>query len=327
MSKAKVIQCTLCPKECKLYEGQKGDCRVRIHLDGKLNTLVYGRPCAVHVDPIEKKPVYHVLPGSAAFSIATAGCNLHCKFCQNWEISQKDAEETTNFNMPPRDVVNNALSSGSKSIAYTYSEPNVFYEYVLDTAKLAKKAGLKNIIISAGYINPEPLKEISEFIDVYKVDLKAFNDKFYQEVCSATLQPVIETLKNLKRFGVWTEIVNLIIPTLNDDLAEIRKMCQWIKTELGNDVPVHFSQFYPQYKLKNLSPTPLETLLQSRKIAAEEGLRYVYLGNIPQGEWNNTYCPNCKNLLVERIGYFVRQVQINSGQCKFCKFKIAGIWG
>ena len=176
MAKSKVIQCTLCPKECKLYNGQKGDCKVRIHLDGKLQTLVYSRPCAVHVDPVEKKPVYHLLPASQAFSIATAGCNLHCKFCQNWEISQKDPEETTNYFMPPKDVVKNALTSGSKSIAYTYSEPIVFYEYVLDTAKLAKKAGLKNIVISAGYINPEPLKELSEFLDVYKVDLKAFNN-------------------------------------------------------------------------------------------------------------------------------------------------------
>lgn len=327
MSKSKMVQCLLCPKECKLYNGQRGDCRVRIHLDGKLQTLVYSRPCAVHVDPIEKKPVYHMLPASQAFSIATAGCNLHCKFCQNWEISQKDAEETTNYYMPPKDVVSNALTSGAKSIAYTYSEPNIYYEYVLDTAKLAKKAGLKNVVISAGYINPEPLKELSEFLDVYKVDLKAFNNKFYQEICLATLQPVLETLKNLKKWGVWTEIVNLIIPTLNDNFVEIRKMCKWIKSELGCDVPIHFSQFYPQYKLKNLPPTPLETLIQARKIAVEEGLNYVYLGNIPQGEGNNTYCPNCKSLLVERIGYFVRQVQINGGLCNFCKFKIAGIWG
>ena len=251
MSRPKVIQCTLCPKECKLYGGQKGDCGVRVHLDGKLRTLVYGRPCAVHVDPVEKKPVYHLLPGSKAFSIATAGCNLHCKFCQNWEISQKDPEETANYVMPPRDVVSNALASGSKSIAYTYSEPNVFYEYVLDTAKLAKKSGLKNIVISAGYINPEPLKELSEFLDVYKVDLKAFNNKFYQEICSATLQPVLETLKNLKKMDVWTEIVNLIIPTLNDDLVEIRKMCKWIISELGNDTPVHFHNFIPSISSKN----------------------------------------------------------------------------
>jgi pyruvate formate lyase activating enzyme len=327
MSKPKIIQCLLCPKECKLYNGQKGDCRVRIHLDGKLQTLVHSRPCAVHVDPVEKKPVYHMLPGSQAYSIATAGCNLHCKFCQNWEISQKDPEETTNYFMPPKDVVSNALTSGSKSIAYTYSDPNIYYEYVLDTAKLARKAGLKNVVISAGYINPLPLKELAEFLDVYKVDLKAFNNKFYQEICSATLQPVLETLKNLKKWGVWTEIVNLIIPTLNDDFIEIRKMCQWIKSELGNEVPMHFSQFYPQYKLKNLPPTPLETLIQARKIAIEEGLNYVYLGNIPQGEWNNTYCPNCKNLLIERIGYFVKQARINNGLCNFCKFKIAGIWG
>lgn len=316
----------LCPKECKLYNGQRGDCRVRVHLDGKLHTLVHSNPCAVHVDPIEKKPVYHMLPASQAFSIATAGCNLHCKFCQNWEISQKGPEETTNYNMSPKDVVNNALTSGSKSIAYTYSEPNVYYEYVLDTAKLARKAGLKNVVVSAGYINPEPLEELSEFLDVYKVDLKAFNNKFYQEICSATLQPVLETLKNLKKWGIWTEVVNLIIPTMNDDFVEIRKMCKWIKNELGNDVPVHFSQFYPQYKLKNLPPTPLETLIKARKIAIEEGLNYVYLGNIPQGEWNNTYCPNCRNLLIERIGYFVRQVQINDGMCNFCKFKIAGVW-
>lgn len=326
MSKHKVVQCLLCPKECKLYNGQRGDCKVRVHLDGKLHTLVYSNPCAVHVDPIEKKPVYHMLPSSQAFSIATAGCNLHCKFCQNWEISQKGPEETTNYNMSPKDVVNNALTSGSKSIAYTYSEPNIYYEYVLDTAKLARKAGLKNVVVSAGYINPEPLKELSEFLDVYKVDLKAFNNKFYQEICSATLQPVLETLKNIKKWGVWTEIVNLIIPTLNDNFVEIRKMCKWIRSELGSDVPIHFSQFYPQYKLKNLPPTPLETLIKARKIAIEEGLNYVYLGNIPQGEWNNTYCPNCRNLLIERIGYFVRQVQINDGMCNFCKFKIAGVW-
>jgi len=320
------VQCDLCPFNCYLPEGERGICRVRMNSGNKLYTLVYAQPVAVHIDPIEKKPVYHLLPGSSVFSIATVGCNLRCAFCQNWEISQAYPESEKGEIYTPEEVVRDALASGSKSVAYTYSEPTVFYEYVLDTAKLAHAAGLKNVLVSAGYINPEPLKELIPYFDVIKIDLKGFNDKFYRDVVGGNLKFVLNTLLELRKAGVLTEVVNLIVPGLNDNMDEIKKMCEWIYVYLGADTPLFFSRFTPQFKLTNLPPTPIETMEKARDIAMAQGLRYVYIGNVPGHAGENTYCPKCKRIVVRRYGYEVLEINIQDGRCIFCGQKIPGIW-
>ena len=320
------VQCDLCPNTCILQEGVRSFCRVRENMSGKLYTLVYGLACTVHKDPIEKKPIYHVLPSSHAYSIATAGCNLRCKFCQNWQISQSTPEETNNIVLPCDDVVKKAKEAGCRSIAYTYSEANIYYEYALNTAKIAKKEGIKNIFVTAGYINPEPLNEVCNYLDAANVDLKSFDEKILRETCSQRLGPLLETLIIYKKRGVWLEITNLVVPTLNDDMNTIKKMCIWIKENLGDKTPIHFSRFWPMYKLKNLYPTPVETLVEARNTALEAGLKYVYIGNIPYHPSSNTYCHNCKKLLIERKGYLVIQNNILNSSCKYCSEVIPGVW-
>lgn len=322
----KVVQCRLCPRNCVLSPGQRGFCRVRENRNGKLVTLVYSIPCAVHIDPIEKKPLFHVLPSTLVFSIATAGCNLRCKFCQNWGISQRSPEETENTYLPPEKVVMITKAKECPSIAYTYSEPTNFYEYMLATAKLAKKAGIKNTMHSNGYINPEPLRELCQYLDAANIDLKGFTNEFYQELCQGELAPVLRSLRILKEEGVWIEITNLIIPTKNDDPEDIRKMCEWIRDSLNANVPVHFSRFWPDYQLKNLPPTSIETLERARQIALDVGLKYVYIGNIPGHPGEDTYCPNCSKILIQRTGYHILKNNIVNGRCQYCKQKIAGIW-
>ncbi|MBI4721915.1 MAG: AmmeMemoRadiSam system radical SAM enzyme [Candidatus Stahlbacteria bacterium] len=325
-SNSKRIQCHLCPHNCVLSPGERGFCKVRENKKGKLFTMVYGLPCAIHTDPIEKKPLFHFLPGTLVFSFATAGCNLRCKFCQNWEIAQNAPEETQNFTLSPEEVVRRAKTSGTPSIAYTYSEPTIFYEYMLETARLAHEAGIKNTMHSAGYINPEPLRELCKYLDAANIDLKGFTDEFYQELTESHLVPVLQTLKILKSAGVHLEITNLIIPTKNDDPAIIKKMCVWIRDSLGADVPIHFSRFWPMYKLKNLPPTPVETLERARNIAMSVGLKYVYIGNIPGHKAENTYCPKCQGLLIRRFGYKILQNNVLDGKCKACGEKITGVW-
>ncbi|OGW82228.1 MAG: AmmeMemoRadiSam system radical SAM enzyme [Omnitrophica bacterium RIFCSPLOWO2_12_FULL_44_17] len=322
------VQCELCPFRCFLPEGSRGICKVRMNVAGKLRTLVYAQPVSVHIDPIEKKPVYHMLPGSRIFSIATVGCNLKCSFCQNWEISQSYPEQakTSGQMLTPAEVVDAAIKSNSHAIAYTYSEPVVFYEYVLDTAKLAKQKGLRNVMVSAGYINPEPLKKLAPYFDVIKIDLKGFNEQFYRKVVGGDLKFVLETLKELKHLGVFTEIVNLVVPGLNDDMDEITEMCKWIHENLGPDTPLFFSRFTPQYRLGNLPPTPVETLEKAREIALKSGLRYVYIGNVTGHSAENTYCPNCGQVLIRRYGYAVLENHIRKGRCIFCGKEIPGIW-
>ncbi|MBU4377003.1 MAG: AmmeMemoRadiSam system radical SAM enzyme [Candidatus Omnitrophica bacterium] len=322
----KTVQCLLCPRQCILQDGVRSFCKVRENAGGTLKTLVYELPCAVHVDPIEKKPIYHMLPGSLAYSIATAGCNLRCKFCQNWQISQMAPEDTENIKLPCSTVIENAKRSGSISIAYTYSEPTVFYEYAIETAKLARKAGIKNIFKTGGFINAAPLDEICNYLDAANVDLKGFDKKYLGEICSEDLDTVLKGLLIYKRKGVWLEITNLVVPTLNDDMGTIKKMCVWIKDNLGGDVPLHFSRFWPTYKLKNLYPTPIETLIEARDTAMSVGLNFVYIGNIPDDPSNNTYCPSCKRLLIERKGYFIAQNNIVNSSCRYCSKKIPGIW-
>jgi len=319
------VQCELCPNGCVLDEGQHSRCRARMNRDGKLFSLVYGKPCAVHIDPIEKKPFFHFLPGTTAFSIATAGCVLSCKFCQNWQISQAKPEDTDTYDLPPDKVVSQAIANKCRSVTYTYTEPTVFYEYMYDTAVIAGKQGIKNTMHSCGYINEKPLRKLSKHMDAADIDLKAFTEDFYSRICSGSLKPVLNSLVVLKEEGVWLELTNLVIPTLNDNMKNIKDMCIWIQKNLGSDTPIHFSRFFPNYKLTNLPPTPLETLIDARKTAMDAGLRFVYIGNT-RHEGESTFCPKCKKLLVERIGYFVKQNYLSNGRCKFCSTAIAGIW-
>ncbi|MFH1781991.1 MAG: AmmeMemoRadiSam system radical SAM enzyme [Candidatus Omnitrophota bacterium] len=320
------VKCLLCPRECELSNGDRGDCRARMNIGGELKSLVYGRPCAVHVDPIEKKPLFHYLPGTRSFSIATAGCNLHCMYCQNWEISQRIPEETRNIKLSPEDVVKEAINSKSKTIAYTYSEPIIFYEYAMDTGQLAHKKGLRNIWVTAGYINQEPLKEAIKVIDAANIDLKGITDKFYQKMSKGTLKPVLDTIKTMKKEGVWVEITNLIVPTYNDTKDDVSRLCDWVLNNVGSDVPIHFSRFHPMYRLKNLPPTPTETLDMARDTAMKLGIHYAYVGNVPGHDGNNTYCPKCKKPVIKRSGYMILENNLDGGKCKFCNNKIAGVW-
>lgn len=319
------VQCQLCPRFCVLANGETGFCRVRKNINGKLYSLVYNQPVSVHLDPIEKKPLFHFLPGTAAYSLATVGCNLRCLYCQNWEISQVGPEQVKSVKMTPEQVVEQALASGAKSIAYTYSEPTVFFEYMLATAKLAKEKGLKNVMISAGYINPEPLKELSQYLDAIKIDLKAFNSNFYKRIVGGELESVLNTLKIIKEQGVWLEIVYLVVPGENDNPEEIKQMSRWIRQNLGDNVPLHFSRFYPIYKLVNLPSTPEQTVKNLRQIALNEGLKYVYTGNLGDEETESTYCPESKEVAIKRRGYFVEEINLIDGQCSDGE-KIPGLW-
>ncbi len=325
-TEGKTAFCDLCPVECIIYPGKVGDCRVKKNVNGKLYSLVYGNPCAVHVDPVEKKPLYHFLPRSSAFSIATAGCTLQCLNCQNWEISQAKPEDTRNMDMMPEKVVEAALKYKSESIAYTYSDPIAYYEYSYDTAKLAKSNGIKNIFVSAGYIKEKPLRELCKVLDAASIDLKSFSDDIYKKLNRGTLKPVLRTLQVLAEEGVWLEITNLVVPTWTDDLKMIREMCKWFVKNKLNKYPLHFLRFQPMHKLTHLPQTPAETLEKARKIALEEGMQYVYVGNIPDIDSQNTFCHKCKKLLVSRKGYFNLENNIENGKCKFCRNKIPGVW-
>jgi pyruvate formate lyase activating enzyme len=324
VKKGSALQCNICPHNCIIAENKRGFCGVRENQKGKLYLLVYGKPVSVCIDPIEKKPLFNFLPGSKVFSIGTVGCNLRCLHCQNWQISQE--KDIIGEDMMPEDVVNEALNEDCEGIAYTYTEPTIFYEYVLDTAKLARKKGLKNIMVTNGYINQEPLKELYKYIDAANVDLKGFTEKFYKEITSSSLAPVLEAIKTISKIKTChLEITNLIIPTLNDDMKKIKEMCVWIKDNVGTDIPLHFSRFFPFYKLEHLPPTPPETLKKARDIALETGLKFVYVGNILLKDSENTYCPKCKKLLIERIGFGITKNNIKEGKCS-CGEEIPGVW-
>ncbi len=322
----RLVQCRLCPRNCLIPDKKRGFCRTRENQGGVLYALDYAKPVAIHIDPIEKKPLFHFLPGTTAYSIATAGCNLKCKFCQNWEISQSQPDELDYTYLEPEELIRRVKASNSPTIAYTYSEPVIFYEYMLDCAKLAKQAGIKNIMHSNGYINEQPLRQLAKYLDAANVDLKGFSEEYYAKLCEGSLAPVLNSLKILKEEGVYTEITTLILPGFNDDEPTFRKMCLWIKENLGPDTPLHLSRFFPLYKLTNLSATPPETLEKLRQIALDCGLRYVYIGNLPGGEAENTYCPACKKLLIERRGYFILQNSVENGKCKYCGQAITGVW-
>lgn len=322
----KKIKCKLCPRTCTVGDRERGYCGVRENRDGTYYSLVYSRVCAAHVDPIEKKPLFHYLPGSLAFSMATAGCNVNCKFCQNWDISQVRPEQVRADYVPPGAVAELAKRYKCPSIAYTYSEPVVFSEYVMDTADTAHATGVKSVMVSNGYVQSEALKATYGRMDAVKIDLKSFSEAYYRDVVAGELKPVLESLLALRKMGKWTEIVYLVVPTLNDNDTEFRGLAKWVKANLGTDVPVHFTQFHPEYLLKNLPITPVPTLERAKAIADSEGLHYVYIGNVPGHPAQNTYCPKCKKVVVERVGLMIKQMLISRGACPFCWTTIPGIW-
>ncbi len=346
----RTVKCLLCPNYCVLEPGERGRCHNRVNWNGRLHTLVYGNPCAFHVDPIEKKPLMHFLPATGVFSIATSGCCLNCLNCQNWDISQKAPEETKDphgeeiratparlasltfeevarLSMFPEDVVALAERFRCPSIAYTYAEPIVFYEYMQDTARLARARKIRNVWITCGHINRQALEDLCPCLDAANVNLKSFSEEIYHDLNSGRLHPVLDALKTLKDRGVWFEVTNLIVPTYTDQPDMIRRMCDWLAANLGPDYPLHFSRFHPAYKLTHLPPTPADILMEARAIARRAGLRYVYIGNIrdiPDAE--NTFCPNCKRVVVERDLYAIRAFNLKNGRCRFCGQAIAGVW-
>lgn len=322
----KKIKCILCPRECVIDDLERGYCGVRENRGGTYYTLVHSRPCSIHTDPIEKKPLFHFLPGTLAYSLATVGCNVECKFCQNWEISQMRPEQAQNLNLPPAAIARMAASERSASIAYTYTEPVVFMEYMYDCAVAGQQRGVRSVMISNGFIQQAPMRALCQVLDAVKIDLKAFRQEFYTELVNGRLQPVLDTLLLLKREKMWFEIVYLIIPTKNDDPQELKDLCQWIASNLGRDVPLHFSRFYPQYRLKNISPTPVKTLNLARDLALAAGLHYVYVGNVPGHEAESTYCPKCHRMVIRRMGYTILENKIKQGGCPDCGSKIAGVW-
>jgi len=323
----KRVWCQLCFRKCTIAEGERGFCRNRENRKGTLYNLVHGKPAAVHIDPIEKEPQFHMLPGTEILCFGTASCNFRCRFCQNWHLSQRSMEEIGyHYDMPPEKAVETAIERGIPTVSFTYNEPTAFYEYVYDVARLAKAKGLRVLFHSNGSMNSEPLRELLKYTDAVTIDLKGFSDEFYQGASSAELEPVLRTLKIIKGEGVWLEIVNLVIPTLNDDAGMIREMCEWIKENLGPNVPLHFTRFFPAYRLTNLPPTPIETLEMAREIAVDVGLKYVYIGNAPGHKYNSTFCPKCGKALIHRIHFMVLENNIKGGRCGFCGYEIPGIW-
>jgi pyruvate formate lyase activating enzyme len=323
---AAIVKCLLCAQNCTIPAGERGKCRARMNVNGELRSLVYGRPVAVHVDPIEKKPFYHFLPGSDAFSFATSGCPLRCKFCQNWEISQSRPEDFETPYISPQAIVDSVIGRRTSVIAFTYNEPTVFMEYMADTALLAAKHKLRSVLVSCGFMNAEPLEEMCGFLNAVKIDLKGYSQDFYRNVCGAELSPVLRSIRQIARNKVHLEIVNLVVPTLNDSEKMLRELASWVMGEIGPDVPIHFTRFHPDYKLVNLPPTPVATLERSRDIAMEKGIRYAYIGNVPNHAGNHTYCPDCGKMVIQRNAFFVTELNMERGNCKFCGRSIAGVW-
>ena len=321
-----LVRCHVCPRECVIENGGRGFCKTRENQKGVLYSVVYGKVAAANIDPVEKKPFYHYLPGSTAYSIATAGCNFTCKFCQNWELSQVRTEDLKTVSMTPSDVASEAKKSGSSSIAYTYNEPTVFSEYVHDCAAEGVKKGVRSIVVSNGYIMQEPLQKLCEVISAYKVDLKSFSDDFYKNVTSGERGPVLETIKRLKKAGIWTELVHLTIPTLNDRETDFKAMGDWLMSETGPDVPVHFTRFHPTYRLTNLPVTPVATLEKARNILMDKGMKFVYIGNVPGHPGNSTWCPKCGKEIIRRAGFSADTIGLKNGICIYCKTSIPGIW-
>ena len=326
--KEKRVKCNLCSHRCIIKDGKLGICGVRENQGGILKTLVYGRLVASHIDPIEKKPLFHFMPGSLSYSIATVGCNFKCLFCQNADISQMPSDHNgmiTGDLYAPEDVVDAAIKGNCKSIAYTYTEPTVFFEFAFDTAKLAHAKGIKNVFVTNGYMTSEAVHMISPYLDAANVDLKAFNESFYKEVVKARLEPVKETLKLMKKLGIFLEVTTLLIPGLNDDKKELEKLALFLVKSLGPETPWHVSAFYPTYRLTDRPPTPVETLVMARETGIKAGLKYVYTGNLPGDNGENTFCCNCGKLLINRIGFSIIKNVVENGRCPYCGTQIDGI--
>jgi len=319
-------RCQLCAQRCGIKPGDRGRCRTRMNVGGELRSLVYGRPVALNLDPIEKKPFYHFLPGSAALSLGTAGCPLRCRFCQNWEMSQSAPEDHPPRFLPPGEIVSLADARRAPVIAFTYNEPTVFTEYLVDVARAGAGKGVRSVLVSCGFMNEAPLAEMTDVLAAIKIDLKGFSESFYRDVCGASLAPVLRSLKQVGRRGTHLEIVNLVVPTLNDAEPQLRDLADWVLGELGPDVPLHFTRFHPDFQLLNLPPTPVATLERGRDIALAKGLRYVYVGNVPGHPGNQTYCPGCHKVVVGRSGFSVTEMNLRGGQCAFCGQKVAGVW-
>ena len=320
------VRCTLCPHFCQIASGKRGICRVRENRDGTLYSLVYGKVVSSAIDPIEKKPLYHFYPGSDAYSVATVGCNFRCLNCQNNSISQlpREQKKLPGEELSPQLLVSKAKKYRCKIIAYTYTEPTIFFEYAYDASELAHREETKNVFVTNGYISEEALRKISPYLDAANVDLKSFREDFYKKVCGAHLEPVLRTLKLMKKLGIWLEITTLIIPTMNDSNEELKKIADFI-VSLGEEIPWHLSRFYPTYKLEELPPTPVETIHRGRKIGLDAGLRYVYTGNVPGDVGENTYCHSCNRLLIERYGYRTARFNLEKGKCQYCQAKIDGV--
>jgi pyruvate formate lyase activating enzyme len=323
------VKCNLCSHRCVIKEGRRGLCSVRENQGARLKTLVYGKLIAQHVDPIEKKPLFHFLPGTLSYSVATVGCNFRCKFCQNADIAQMPADHEgiiMGDSVTPQAVVAAADKSGCRSIAYTYTEPTVFFEFAYDTAKIAHERGIRNVFVTNGYMTGEALEMINPFLDAANVDLKAFSDRYYKELCGARLKHVQETLKRMKTQGIFVEVTTLIVTGLNDDSAELQDLAGFIARELGPDTPWHISRFHPTYKLTDRPATPVKTLMRAREIGLEAGLKYVYTGNVPGNSGENTFCPGCGEVVIERLGFRVGAVRIKNGRCTLCDKRIDGVW-
>ena len=312
------VQCLLCPHTCKIKKDQRGICGVRKNEDGKLYTLIYGSYSSVAIDPIEKKPLYHFHPGSNILSFGTVGCTFQCSHCQNYTISTAHPEDIYLQELSPEEAVKMAKKYDCQGIAWTYNEPTIWYEYSLDTAKQAKKNNLYTVYVTNGYINQEPLKELSKYLDAMNIDVKAFNDDFYKKICKARLQPVLQTCETAKNLGIHLEITYLVIPGYNDSMEEIKEFCRWVAEKLGSDTPLHFSRFHPDYKMTNIPMTPIKTLLKIYETAKNIGIQYPYLGNVPHGDYENTICPKCGNICIERYGYTTRLIGLKNGRCTKC---------
>lgn len=320
------LRCELCPRQCHIAPGARGRCRVRENRGGQGYTLAYGNPCLVQVDPVERTPFFHLLPGTRALSISTAGCPLECLFCEVWDMALVSPEDVHAYDLSPEKVVGHAKAVGARSVSCAFGEPVAFYEYMAAIATLAKRAGLMSLLHTSGYFAPKPLEAVLGALDAVNVDLKGFDPEFYRQMCGAELAPVLNTLKQLKAAGVHLEITNLILPTLNDDMAGIRDMCHWIRDELGAEVPIHFGRFYPLYKLTNLPPTPVSTLDRARTTALEAGLKFVYVARVTGHAGENTFCPGCGRKIIERMGFVVEEVHLQEGRCGFCGTAIPGRW-
>ncbi len=321
-----LVRCLLCAQSCDIKPGASGRCRARANVNGELKSLVYGRPASLHVDPIEKKPFYHFLPGSDALSFGTSGCPLRCKFCQNWELSQSTPGDLEAPYTAPDQMAALAAARRAPVVAFTYNEPTVFAEYLLDVAASAQGRGVRSVMVSCGLANEAPLADMCRAVSAVKIDLKGYSESFYRNVCGAELQPVLRSIRQIAKSGRHLEIVNLVVPTLNDSEKSLSGLAAWVAGELGPDVPVHFTRFHPDYQLLNLPPTPVSTLERARDVAMAAGIRYAYVGNVPGHAGNHTYCPGCRRIVIRRDNFFVTEMHVRNGACEYCKRTIAGVW-